>query len=113
MTKSEYVKVSSAENYYGQNNLLNAQLELLRIISGFKNYKKLRTEELKLKVDLRAKIAEMLESLAKFDKLLPKTSYNVKEYEKEISEGRRKRDLSLEEEIVEIQRKLRRLRTGV
>jgi len=113
MTKSEYVKVSHAENYFGQKNLLQSQLELLRIIGGFKSYKKLRSEELGLKVSLRAKIAEMTEALVKLDKLLPKTSYNSEEQKKEISEMRKKRDLSLEEEISEIKEKLRKLQGGM
>ena len=45
MANAEYVRVSDSEKFYGQNNLLKSQLELLKIIRGFGNYKRQRSEE--------------------------------------------------------------------
>ena len=111
MANAEYVRVSDSEKFYGQNNLLKSQLELLKIIRGFGNYKRQRSEELRLKISLRAKISETLEAIKVFDKLLPRTNYKP-EIER-IKSGKKKVNLSLQEEILEIKEKLRKLQGGM
>ena len=113
MAKSEYVRLSGSEKYYGQKNFLQSQLELLNLIDGFKKYKKLRQEELKLKISLKSKIAETLELMKKLDKLLPVTKYKPKVVRKRNSGEREKKiSRSLQDEILEIKEKLRKLQRG-
>ncbi len=71
--KSEYVKLSGSERVYGEKNLLQSQLEFLDSIRAFKNYKRLRSEEFRLKVGLKSKIGETLAALERIEDLLPKT----------------------------------------
>ena len=110
MTKSEYVRLASPEKVYGQRHLLQSQLELLDLIQRFRNYKKLRNEELVLKVTLKSKIGETLNLITKLERLLPKAHYKtptpaeVKRKERKIE-----KKLSLQEEIEQVRAKLARL----
>ena len=60
---------------------------------------------------LPAKISEALEAIKLFDKLLPRTNYKP-EIER-IKSGKKKVNLSLQEEILEIKEKLRKLQGGM
>lgn len=113
MVGLEYVKLSGVERYYGQKNFLQSELELLHLVKGFKEYKKLRHDELMLKVSLRSKLSEVLELIKKLEKQLPKTDYKPKVERKHEIGGKKKISLSLQEEITEVQEKLRRLQEGM
>ena len=114
MAGPEYVKMSGVERYYGQKNFLQSELELLHLVKGFKEYKKLRQEELMLKVSLKSKFSEVLELIKKLEKQLPKTGYKpMVERKKYEGVGKKKMNLSLQEEIIEVQEKLRKLQEGM
>lgn len=105
---AEYVKLSHSERIYGQRNFLQAQLELLDLARGMQVYKKLRMDELVLKVTLKTLIHEVKTLIEKFDRYLPHVKYKAKSKEK----GEEKEqwvDLTLEEEIERVRRKLERL----
>ena len=89
--------------------MLNSELELLNLIKTFRRYRDLRKEEFVLKVTLKNKIAQALEALADLEKKLPKSSYkpDKKEAKEEIES--RERNLTLEQEIAEVRRKLEHL----
>lgn len=112
---SEYLKLTVPEINYGEKNLLQTQLGIINITKRFKEYEKLRKEELLLKIHLKSKIEELNNSLSFFDKLLPKvqipkekeikTDPLFPEQEKEEKEEMHKR-LSMDQELEEIKRRL-------
>lgn len=110
---SEYVKISASESYYGQKNLLHAQLELLDLIKRIRNFKSLRDEELMLKVTLKSKAKEVTGTLEALNRTLPVSHY--KEYyelKREAGKKKAKREkhfVSLQQEIEDVRSKLARL----
>lgn len=110
---TEYVKLSRSEKNYGQKNLLQAQLSLLEVTKHCKAYQDFRKEELILKITLKNKVDQVKENLAILDKILPKTKFMDKHESKDSREKSdifAKKDLSLEQEIDKIRRKLSSLR---
>jgi len=108
---SEYVRLSYPERAYGQRNFLQAQLEILDLARGMQVYKKLRMDELVLKVTLKTLIHEVKTLIDKFDRYLPHVKYKAKK----VEPGEEKEewvDLSLEEEIERVRRKLEKLGGG-
>ena len=71
------------------------------------------TEEFILKIALKSKIGEMLDSLKNLDKLLPKVKYEHEKYmsEKDLKKEKEKR--GMEGEIRAIEEKLHRLHEGM
>jgi len=118
----EYVKIDTPEINYGEKNLLQSQLGIINITKKFKEYERLRKEELLLKIHLKSKIEELKNSLSFFDRLipkLPKEKEEIKEkanqetpafpeQEKEQKEETRKR-LLIDKELEEIKARLSRL----
>lgn len=102
MAKSEYVGLSYGEKIFTQKNMLHSQLELLSGVKKLKNYKKLRLDEFKLKVELKNKIGLLLDDLRKLEKILPEVDYARK------SKGVKEKG-KLEQEIAEIRKKLAKL----
>ena len=66
MTTSEYIKLTYPEAVYGKKNLLHSQLGLLTSVKRVEEFKKLRSQELKLKIELKRKLEEAKESLNLF-----------------------------------------------
>ncbi|MBX4212036.1 hypothetical protein KW787_01090 [Candidatus Pacearchaeota archaeon] len=109
MSSSEYVRISVSEKFYGQKNLLHAQLELLNNIKHLKEYIRLRKEELVLRVSLKNKLDDAIVSLEALSKILPKgnfVTHNQKIREDMITD---KDVITIEEELDEIKKKLSRL----
>jgi len=118
----EYVKIDTPEINYREKNLLQSQLGIINITKKFKEYERLRKEELLLKIHLKSKIEELKNSLSFFDRLipkLPKEKEEIKEkanqetpafpeQEKEQKEETRKR-LLIDKELEEIKARLSRL----
>jgi len=99
--KSEYVGLSYGEKVFAQKNMLQSQLEFLSSIESLKAYKKLRSEEFKLKVELKSKIGSLLDDLKRLEKILPNIEYKADVVKKKKND--------LEREIAEIRRKLAKL----
>tara|TARA_Y100000310_G_scaffold345322_1_gene463776 strand:- start:6132 stop:6434 length:303 start_codon:yes stop_codon:yes gene_type:complete len=96
----EYVRLSTSEQSQGEKGLLVSQLQLITMIKHLKKFKKIRKEELTLKVKLKSKIGETLSKMKSLNKALPK-SPNL---EKESPESQ-----SLENELSIIKQKLNKL----
>jgi hypothetical protein len=122
---TEYIQVSSEQKTYTEKSLLESQLGLISIIKHLDAYKSLRSDEITLKIALKAKIDELKEKIRLFEKLLPKTKYKDKFAEEkrivheakilklpEIHETiakKKKEEFDIEKELDEIQKKLQRL----
>ena len=107
---TEYVKFSGLESKYGQKNLLYGELGLLSIVRRIKEFNKLRQEEIVFRLTLKKKIEEFLENLQLLDKLLPQDKLpglDKKKSEEELM--KMKGELSLEQEIEVIRRRLEKL----
>ena len=106
---SEYVQLQQPEIVYGQKNLLESQLGMLSVSKRFKEYQRLRREELVLRIALKNKIEETKRLLDELDKMLPKTKIS---YQKPIMPGLaiKKGKTSLEQEIDFIKAKLAKLK---
>jgi len=86
---SEYIQLNYPEAIFAKKNLLHSQLGLLNSIKRVEAYKKLRNEELKLKIELKKKLEEAKILLDMFEKLLPKTKT---EHELEIEERMKEKE---------------------
>jgi len=108
----EYVRFLGPESIYGQKHLLHGELGLLEIVKRIRNYSKLRQEELVLRVALKKRFDEALENLELLDKLLPHDKLSGLMKRKSRPEGElaeEKENLSLEQELEVIRRRLEKL----
>lgn len=106
---TEYVRLRSPEKFFTEKNLLLAHLELLTEMKRLKTYSQIRQEQTKLKLLLKEKVNDIIEKLKDLEKELPKSRINVKEVKKEkieIQVSEDPVDLSLEQEIDYIKKKL-------
>jgi len=106
-SKSEYVKISKIEKSYGEKNLLQSQLGLALLLKNVKKYHQSRREELLLKIQLKKKIEEVNNILKNLEKILPKIK--LPEGEEKAETRKKKRSLTLGDEIREIREKLSKL----
>lgn len=108
---NEFVRLSDDERNYGAKALLQSQVASISSIKRFGDYEKLRNEELMLKVELKMKVEQALQSLTNLARSLPKTDYGETETEMEnpfalFTEKEEKRERTVEDELDEIRRKL-------
>ncbi len=113
----EYVRFFSRESLYGEKNLLRAELGILGFVKRLRAYKKLRRDELALKLVLKSKIMEVEEQLEILDKMLPhsKMAGLIKEKKRHMDEikgmtAEDKQAFTLEQEVERIRRKLEMLK---
>jgi hypothetical protein len=116
----EYVRLTDTEVNYTKKHLLNTELEALTSLKKLKQYKKLRNEELAIKVSLKSSLDSLSQQLIILNKLLPHTSWDKKEQEEmkssittmnepETPLFEDKTNNNLENQLEEIRRKLARL----
>ena len=108
--KSEHVKISFTEGIYGQRNLLHSQLELLDSMKRFREYKRLRKDEYAMRILLKMKIEDAMGFLDRVNRELPKTT-EIADDEPTIKKMKPV-ELSLQEEIDKVKKKLSRLQRG-
>ena len=101
---TEYIKISALERTHGERSLLESQLNLLDAIKILKNYKEHRKKELLLKIELKNKTLETLESLKVLEKSLPRAHLIDKE------ESADKESFSIEKQLADIRSKLEKLK---
>jgi len=131
---TEYVKLKAPEMSYGEANLLQSQLSLINLLKQYQNYEELRKEEIFLKIELKKKIGEASEFLNNLSKVLPESKLleeqkKKEEMKKEITEKvervvqqatkkeseypkkteKKEPELSLDQELEAIRKKLERL----
>ena len=102
---AEYVKISETEKKYSEKNLLQSQMRVIESLKHLKEYKKLRRQELLLKIRLKNKIEDAQSEIKTLKKALPRT-YNEP---KPMSAHERQENLSLEQELNQIKSKLKGL----
>jgi hypothetical protein len=101
----EYIRFTNNEKIEIEKHMLKSQLLLLDSLKRYKIYRKLRTEELLLKISLKTKIDHLVNDLKFIDRSLPKPTIKPKGID--LVEEEKK--LSLEQEIDYIKRKLENL----
>ncbi len=106
--KSEYVRISREETFFGERGLLESQLSAASLIKRMQVYNRMRKEEMLLKIELKKKLSEMDGMVKWFEKLLPKTNdEEKKDFEKSLQENKSEREkFELEKEIFDIKQKL-------
>ncbi len=113
-----HVKLEYKEALNSKRNLLSSQRDLLKSLKLMNQYYILRLDELKIKAKLHRAMKETLTDINKIEKILPKANV-PKILRKEEEEGyqftkkqqKRKEEYSknIEEQLAEIQNKLRML----
>jgi len=88
---TEYVKIKAPEIVYGDGNLLQAQMSLINLLKEFREYERLRKDEIFLKIELKKKLGETGEFLNTLNKILPESKLlekqeNAEKIQKEITE---------------------------
>jgi hypothetical protein len=111
---NEFVRISDSERIYGAKTLLQTQVSSINLIKHFGEYEKLRKEELMLRIGLKTKVEQALQSINSLARGLPKTVFaeeNIVEqnlFTPFIKEEHKKR--TVDDELDEIRRKLLALR---
>lgn len=122
MVKSEnilHVKLEYEEGVQSERDVLSAERDILRILKTIKRYQLLRTEDLNNKLRIQKKMKEVELDIIKLHQTLPSFKIpeillNEEEYRREKEEkrhGRKKEDedVDLENQLKEIQERLRNL----
>src|SRR3989344_3477569 len=107
---SEYVRVSNPERIYGEKNLVQAQIELLRSARSFNFYKKLRQEEISLKISLKEAVEKTKKLIEGLEHSLPKTEHKTPR-EVEKKEEIKRENSSIYDEIETLSEKLAQLQS--
>ena len=102
----EYIKFNPQEMRFSQKNFLQSQLDLLEATKSMRNYQKLRREEFMLRIALKNKIDQTKQSITLLNQMLPKASPPPEKKHKIPLSGQTKKDLSLQQEIDLIKKKL-------
>jgi len=101
---SEYIKLANPTVVYTKKQLLQSQLEFLKVLQKIDTFKKLRLEELDLKIAMKNKLNEINAEMVLYKKLMPQTS--TPEEELELTPEQQIKRNSLETEIEVIKKKL-------
>ncbi|MEX0920763.1 MAG: hypothetical protein WDZ62_00670 [Candidatus Pacearchaeota archaeon] len=109
-----HIRLDYSESIDAKKDILSSQMGLLKIAGNMKDYYFYRSEEIEFKQLLYKKIKEFKSSLGLLEKTLPKAKIpqilkeeNYKKDEK--TKNRRKPSGDIEEQLEEIQRRLREL----
>ncbi len=111
---SEYVRVSIPERLYSVKGLLRTQLATLNALQAFRNYKKLRNDEFLLRISIKNEVESCITLLMQLEKVLPQTAYQLpsEREKKQEPTNEEKEELSLNDEIQMIKRKLSALQAS-
>ena len=102
-----YIKVEFGEFIESKRNILSAEMNLLKAVKQFEEYRNLRKIEFAKKESLRKKLKELDLSIKDIQIFLPKEE--TAKISKEISEDRKSKNMKIEDELKEIKEKLRML----
>jgi hypothetical protein len=95
---SEFVRLTSPEQVYGETNLLQSQLNLLTIVKQYREYETLRKDELLMKIEAKKLVSEIRESLDVLHKCLP---------ESKLEEEQEKEAKLIKEIVAEVQKEVK------
>ncbi|MBS3090979.1 hypothetical protein J4217_00845 [Candidatus Pacearchaeota archaeon] len=106
--KSEYVKLSSDEKFFGTKNLLQSQESMINLLKHFDKYGELRKDEMNLRVSLKSKIGEAMNIVDNLIRSLPKARMEDNEPDEFEILDREKREKkeTHERELEDIRQKL-------
>jgi len=120
-TKNEsliHIKLEYDESLETKKNILNTQKDLINLLKTIKNYHKIRSEELRIKLNIQKKIKELRLNIIKLEQILPKIKIpeilkrEIEDVRKEPVQKKMKKedyDKNIEDQLREIQEKLKRL----
>lgn len=111
--KSEYIGLSQEQKVFWQKSFYQTELEILQIAKNLEVYKQLRKQEFLLKIALKNKIGEMHTMLTELERNLPKTHYKIETPEERKKSKELIEDLTLQQEIESIRKKIEELKTGL
>ncbi len=104
-----HIKLEFSEAVESKKDMLYSQQALLKLAQIIKQYRTVRTEELKLKLKIHKKMQEVVTNINKLQKILPEIEIpSIKKREEKIKTTTRKDD-NLEYQLKEIQNRLRAL----
>jgi len=110
-----HIKLERGEFLESRRDVLASQIALLKILTKVKSYRSLRDEELQLKLKFYRKIKELRMGIGSLQKTLPKVKEEEKTKENMEKESSTRKttphDLSVEQQLQEIQRKLDQLQS--
>jgi len=121
MTEVIHIKLEHNEALESKKDILNSEIGLLNIVKSIKRFQDLRSEELKTKIKANKKLKELKTNIGKLQQTLPKIKIpeileEKREDEEDDKEEMKKPkikekiyDSSLENQLQEIQEKLRQL----
>ncbi|HLD98055.1 MAG TPA: hypothetical protein VI815_01900 [Candidatus Nanoarchaeia archaeon] len=128
MDNSVYTKMDYEVLLSGKKHVLAAQINCLNILKTIENYKVLRKKETMLKLKVKNNIKDIKNQLSKISENIPKKAYEeVEENERKINKAKNSiltlkkfgekesllkessKEFSIEQELLEIQRKLAHL----
>jgi hypothetical protein len=114
-----HIRLDHSEAVHSKVDVLSTQMNLIKMLKIMKAFHKLRSEELKTKGKIQKKLKDLDANVHKLEVLLPKIhipkilQHGTEEIKKEVKEKiQRKPDpheIDLENQLREIQEKLRRL----
>lgn len=111
-----HLKLEHNEAVEGKRTLLSSEINLLQLLKIIKKYQLLRNQELNKKIEMQKKIKEIRASLELVTRLIPNPDIPKEMQKKDKKDITKKtktsgeKDLTpLEEELKEIQRKLKEL----
>ena len=110
----EYVRLSSPEITYTKKNFLHSELSILSLMKSYKEYQRLRKEEIELRLKLKKCVEETQGHLRLLEALLPKVSLAPKEdKEKKVAKEQlhelEAEEHALDHEIEDIRKRLAKL----
>lgn len=108
-----HIKLEREEALIAKKDILASQITLLKILKKINSYRAYRARELELKIDLYRKMRELKMMIGSLEKAFPKIKVpKMLNKEEKVEKPVRRtevRDLSIEGQLQEIQRKLDQL----
>ena len=97
---SEYIRFLPPSVLYVRKQLLQSQLESLNVLQRLDSYKKMRSQELELKVALKKKLDETEAEILAYIKLMPKVPASYDEPELTPEQKAKRQSLASEIEVI-------------
>ncbi len=104
LTDEQFVGLESTQIIGGKKNLLQSEMEILTALQKCERYKKLRKEEIASKSLLKKVIIEINKEIEILAQYLPQIK--ISEFNRELTKNTNSKRNILEDEILEIRRKI-------
>jgi hypothetical protein len=109
---NEYIKITYPEKIYTEKNLLHSELEVILTLKHLEKYRKLRTEELSQKINLKNKMNELNNKILELEKSLPRIKIEKDKEEIILLKKQTIEKDDLEEEMEQIKERIRKLQSN-